>query len=141
MSQQEPESRAGRQEPRILIMDDEDMIRSLVVQVLSRYGYEVIAVSEGSDALEQYQSARDAGHPFNLVILDLMMPEGMNGKEVIARLRQMDPAVKAIVSSGYYDDPAMANYREYGFVNTVPKPYKVHELIHVIQETLEHADA
>ena len=81
-----------------------------------------------------YIRAQDTGDPFATVILDLTVPGGMGGKEVMSRLLQIDPQVKAIVSSGYSDDPIMANYQTYGFTEVIAKPYTIAELDKVLKK-------
>ncbi|HBG06810.1 MAG: hypothetical protein A2075_19370 [Geobacteraceae bacterium GWC2_58_44] len=112
----------------ILIMDDEEMIRSLVTEMLSNFGYQVVASSHGAEAVEQYRAAREAGTPFDAVILDLTIPGGMGGREAAQQILTLDPAARVIVSSGYCNDPVMADYRSYGLSGAVMKPYRVAEL-------------
>ncbi len=121
---------------RVLVMDDEVMILELATQMLKAMGYEVEVAADGAAALERYMAAKSAGSPFNLVIMDLTVPTGMGGKEMMRRLREMDPQVRAIVSSGYSLDPVMANFREYGFSGVIPKPYTMEELRAVLAEVL-----
>jgi CheY-like chemotaxis protein len=124
---------------RILVLDDEEMIRTLVEQILTRYGYEVVATSDGMDTLSSYRQAKQEGSPFDVVVLDLTIPGGMGGKEVMQQLLTIDPEVNAIVSSGYYNDPIMANYRKFGFSGIVAKPYKVQDLLETIQQTIQRS--
>jgi signal transduction histidine kinase len=109
-------------EGRILVMDDEEVVRDTVVTSLKRLGYEVEFAKDGEEAIEIYRQALDSGKPFDAVILDLTVPGGMGGREAVARLLEMDPGTKAIVTSGYSDDPVMADCERYGFVARIPKP-------------------
>lgn len=113
---------------RILVMDDELPIRDLARASLTRLGYEVDTAEHGDEALNKYQEAKSEGRPYSAVIMDLTVPGGMGGKEAVKRLLDIDPQVKAIVSSGYCQDPVMANYRDFGFVGVVEKPYKIESL-------------
>ncbi len=110
---------------RVLLMDDEETIRLLGTRLLERMGMQAIAVPDGAAAVNEFARARESGHPFDLLILDLTVPGGMGGKDTIAALRQIDARVPAIVSSGYSSDPVMAEYQKYGFQAMVPKPYEV----------------
>lgn len=122
---------------KILVMDDEESIRELLVQMLSYCGYEPAVASDGETAILLYTEAQRAGRPFNAVIMDLTIPGLMGGKETIHILRDIDPDVKAIVSSGYANDPVMAEFRKYGFHGVVAKPYQIEELSEVLQAVLE----
>lgn len=119
---------------RILVMDDEEIVRDVAVQMLSALGYQVEESKSGEETIDLYLKARDAGQPFDAIIMDLTIPGGMGGQEAIAKLREIDPSVKAIVSSGYANDPIMAEYQKYGFDGVVPKPYGVQELSSIIQK-------
>lgn len=132
---------ASRQESldrpaRILVMDDEEMIRELVGKIFERMGYEVWFSKNGEEAIAQYQDALQRGEPFDVVILDLTVKNGMGGKEAIQRLLQIDPKVRCIVSSGYSNDPVMMDCERYGFVGGVTKPYSYKELREKIAEII-----
>lgn len=124
--QAKPDIRNGK--GRILIMDDEPMVRELSRNILNHLGYEVIETGDGKETLQCYMDARDGDQPIDLIIMDLTIPGGMGGKETITRLKQIDPAVKAIVSSGYSNDPIMADFKKYGFIDVLSKPYTVESL-------------
>jgi two-component system cell cycle sensor histidine kinase/response regulator CckA len=121
---------------RILIMDDEDMVRDIAGQILTRLGFEVSYARDGAEAIELYVQARSAGRPFDVVIMDLTIPGGIGGKEAVKQIREIDPRVKAIVSSGYSNDPIMARYTEYGFSGVVSKPYTIKVLGETIRKVL-----
>ncbi len=121
---------------RVLIMDDEAVVRSLVATTLSGYGFSVESARDGSEALELYRKAKDAERPFDAVILDLTVPGGMGGKEAARRLQEIDPQARIIVSSGYSNDPVMADYRNYGFSAVLTKPYGVGEMLTALREMM-----
>ena len=112
---------------KILVMDDEAMIRELAGNMLRHLGYEVDFAAEGQTAVAKYQAALDASEPYDAVILDLTIKGGMGGQETIECLKAIDPAVKAVVSSGYSENPVVANYSDYGFCEVVAKPYEMME--------------
>lgn len=121
---------------KILLMDDEELILEVVGEMLSHLGYEAEFARDGLEAIELYTKAKDAGHPFAAVIMDLTIPGGMGGKEAVKKLIEIDPHVKAIVSSGYSTDPIMADFRKYGFCRVITKPFKLNELSEVLQRGL-----
>ena len=121
---------------RIMIMDDDDQVREMAAKMLSLFGYEVLQAKNGSEALTLYQEKRLAGDRVDLVIMDLTIPGGMGGKEAIAKLHEIDPRAKAIVSSGYANDPVMANCQEYGFLAVIHKPFQIRELDDMIVSAL-----
>jgi len=121
---------------RILVMDDEELIRDVVSSMLEYLGYEVELSCNGQEALQKYSEALQGEKRFDMVIMDLTIPGGKGGKEVIQELLELDPAVKAIVSSGYSNDPVMANYTEYGFKGVVNKPFKIEDLAKALDQVL-----
>jgi PAS domain S-box-containing protein len=134
------ELRPGSVPRRVLVMDDELPIRKLAVQLLQRIGCTVETAADGAEAIELYESARQRGEPFGAVIMDLTVPNGMGGKETIRELRARDPEVLAIVSSGYSNDPVMANFRDFGFVGVMPKPYSSEDLATALHDLFPGAD-
>lgn len=122
---------------RILVVDDEKFIRDMLERMLTRSGYNVSCAPEGSIAVEMYKNSLKSKSPFDLVVVDLTIPGGMGGKDIIIKLREINPDVKAIVSSGYSNDPIMANFENYGFAGRIAKPYKTNELYRVIQNVLD----
>jgi PAS domain S-box-containing protein len=119
-------SDAGRR--RILVMDDEESIRTLASNMLDFLGFDAEVVDTGAAVLERYRTAQKSGRPFDAVILDLVVPGGMGGKETMEQLGEIDPTVKAIVASGYAQDPVMSGFGEYGFKGVIAKPYTLQEL-------------
>lgn len=122
---------------KILVMDDEIQILTIVTKMLEQGGNSVVSVTGGKEAVAAYQQAMESGNPFDCVILDLTIPGGIGGKETIINLLAIDPHVRAIVSSGYADDPVMANYAEYGFKGVAEKPYSKRRLLEVLSQVLE----
>ena len=120
----------------ILIMDDQKPILKMVERMLNHMGYNTEIAFEGLKAIELYRSAYEAGKPFDLVILDLTIPGGMGGAKTVSELLKIDPKVKAIVSSGYSNDPIMANYQDYGFYGVIPKPYTKDQIEEVLNRIL-----
>lgn len=108
---------------RLLIMDDEEIVLLVCEEMCKIIGFEVVTVTNGTMAIDTYKEALEQNRRFDLVIMDLTVPGGMGGKEAIAKLIEIDPDVKAIVSSGYSNEPIMSHYEKYGFVDAIAKPY------------------
>jgi CheY-like chemotaxis protein len=117
-------------------MDDEETLRTLLARSLTKLGYQVESARDGLEAIALYESAKRSGHAFDAVLLDLTISGGMGGAETGARLKELDPFVKLIVSSGYSDAPVMANYREYGFDDVIQKPWQTAQLGEVLRRVL-----
>ena len=142
--EQESQLKSGpepvRGKGRILLMDDDQLIRELGSEALSALGYEVVLANDGEEAIDLYKKAKSSSEAFDVIIMDLTVPGGVGGQEAIEALLQFDPGVKAIVSSGYSNDPIMAEYKKFGFSGVVSKPYTVNELSETIQQVITSAD-
>lgn len=123
-------------EGRILVMDDEEPVRVVATAMLEELGFAVETANDGASAIEKYLKAKMEEAPFTAVIMDLTIPGGMGGEETIRHLRKLDSKVKAIVSSGYSNDPIMSNFKEFGFVGVVAKPYRLQDLGATLAEVL-----
>lgn len=121
---------------RILLMDDENFIRDVVVDMLDMMGYECVTCENGQQACALYKQALEAGCPFSAVIMDLTIPGGMGGVETMAEISLIDPMARGIVASGYCGDPVVASFREYGFVAAVPKPFTLSQVAETLAEIL-----
>jgi CheY-like chemotaxis protein len=128
-----PAIRTGR----VLLMDDEEMIRNLGRQMLSRFGYDAVLAKDGGEAIALYKKAIDSGKPFEVVILDLTVKEGLGGKDAVKKILGIDPQAKAIVSSGYSTDPVMTAFRKYGFLGALPKPYTMKDMSDTLNKVTE----
>ena len=122
---------------KVLIMDDKSFVRNVAVKALKLFGYEVEGVADGSEAVALYKEEIKKGKPFDVIILDLTIPGGMGGEDTLRELREINPKVKAIVSSGYSDDPVIAEYKKHGFNATVNKPYQYEELCAVVTKLIK----
>ncbi len=114
--------------PRILVMDDEETVCEIASQMLEYLGYQVDVAPDGDQAAFMYQEARDQNRPFDAVILDLSVPDGAGAAETVKRLEAIDPNVKAFISSGYSNDPAMCQFQEHGFSGAIKKPFHLKSL-------------
>jgi CheY-like chemotaxis protein len=135
-----PETEPLAGEGKILIMDDDESVAQVAGEMLKHMGYAVSVAKEGEETIALYRKALDEKTPFDAVILDLTIPGGMGGKETIEKLLEIDPDVKAIVSSGYANDPIMADYGNFGFSRAIAKPYTIQNLNKVLFEVMQ-ADA
>lgn len=122
---------------KVLLMDDEEVIREIGTEMLSSFGLRVEVAKNGNEAIEKFKKEMQNSNPFDLVILDLTIPGGMGGKETIKVLQKVNQEIKAIVSSGYSNDPVMANYKSYGFKGVVIKPYRMADMYSTLKEVLK----
>ena len=117
---------------RVLLMDDEEMLRKVGAMMLERLGYACETVADGNAAITAYEKAISSGRPFDVVMLDLTNKTGMGGREAVLALKKMDPDVRAIVCSGWSVDPVLENFIDYGFCGALPKPYLKADLERVL---------
>jgi len=120
----------------VLLMDDDELIRALTGAMLNHLGHSVETVESGENAVSLYRARRDEGRPFDVVILDVFVPGSLGGPETLVKIMEIDPSVKAIVSSGNTREKVITNYREYGFRSSLPKPYGVGQLGMAIEEAI-----
>ena len=117
-------------------MDDEELVREMARGILEHMGCESAGAKDGAEAIRMYAEAVKEGRAFDLVIMDLMIPGGMGGKDASRKLLQMHPDARMIVSSGYSSDPVMADHLAYGFRGLLPKPYRVEDFTRVVRQVL-----
>ena len=122
---------------RLLFMDDDDGVRDVIVEILVHLGYEVRYAKDGAEAIRLYTEAAKEAKPFDVVIADLTVQDGMGGQELVERLHRLDPGVRAIISSGYSNDPVLYDFRQHGFLGVVAKPYKIEELCSVLDDVMQ----
>jgi CheY-like chemotaxis protein len=115
-------------------MDDEEPVRKTLQAMLEELGFTAECTENGAEAVALFRKRKEEGTPFAVVILDLTVPGGVGGKEAITMLRDIEPGVKAVVSSGYSTDPVIGSYREHGFSAVLSKPYQLQEMSRVLQE-------
>lgn len=120
----------------ILVMDDDKMVREVAGAMLEMLGHSVLYAEDGVEAVRIYREHLNNGRPVDLVLMDLVVPGGMGGKEAVRDILQLDPRARAIVSSGYSSDPVLANHQEYGFLASLAKPYQMHELARTVDRLL-----
>lgn len=121
---------------RILLMDDEEDVRDSVASALSLHGFEAEIAEDGTGAVKAYIRARKSGKPFDAIVMDLTVRGGMGGIEAVREIQKTDPDVKAVVVSGYSNNPVMADFKKYGFVGALKKPFEIKELSRVLQEAI-----
>lgn len=123
---------------KILVMDDQELIRNSIVEMLTFLGYVVESAEDGRQTLELYEKALETDAPFDLILMDLTIQGGLGGKETIKLLLEINPDASVVISSGYSNDPVIANYKKFGFKNVVVKPYTIEKLSKVVDETLKN---
>ena len=120
----------------ILVMDDEEIVLNITGEMIRALGHDVDFANHGQSAIEKYRAALESGKPYDIVILDLTIRGGMGGRETVQRILEMDPAVIAIVSSGYSDDAVISEYYKYGFKARLSKPYRLEDLRNTLHALL-----
>ena len=122
---------------KILLMDDDRSVRTTISRTLEQIGYDVAIARDGEEAINLYGKAKDSAKPFDALIIDLTIRDGLGGKEAMEKLLELDPEVKAIVSSGYSTDPIMSDFRSYGFKGVIAKPYEIEDLNRLLIEIID----
>jgi CheY-like chemotaxis protein len=122
---------------KVLLMDDEQIILDVTGEILTFLKYDVMSAKDGQAAIDLYKKEKAAGSPFDIVILDLSVPNGLGGKETIELLRNVDPEVKAVVSSGYTNDPVVQDFLRYGFSERLTKPYNIQEMRNLLEKIIK----
>jgi CheY-like chemotaxis protein len=117
-----------------LIVDDEEVVRKVGIKLLQHLGYTGIAVNTKKDAIKSYREAKESKSPFDFVILDLTLPNGVTGIQIFEELKKIEPGVKAIISTGYVTHPILENYRDYGFQGVLIKPYTSNDFEKMINQ-------
>ncbi len=122
---------------KILLMDDEQVILDVTLEVLRFLGYDAAFARDGAAAIEIFSKERTGGRPFDLVILDLTVPDGMGGKEAFEKLRKTDPSVKVVLSTGYTEDPMMTDYAKHGLAGILAKPYRISDIKALLEKIIQ----
>ncbi|WAI02087.1 response regulator [Methanogenium organophilum] len=122
---------------KILVMDDEENIRTITCILLEKMGYSPMATPDGETAVEEYRREFDAGNPYDAVIMDITVPEGMGATEAIGKLKAIDPEVRAIVTSGLISEKSYDDLYCQGFLGVLKKPYRSVNLRNILERVLE----
>jgi CheY-like chemotaxis protein len=117
-------------------MDDEQLILTIVSKMVGKMGFSTVTTLNAGEAIRIVKQGKDSGHPVTIAVLDLTIPGGKGGRETVKDLLKIDPAIKAVVSSGYSDDPVMADPKQYGFSARLNKPYTIEEIKEVLRSLL-----
>ena len=123
---------------KILVMDDNRMIGILMEQIMSRLGYDLTYTTHGGETLEAYRKAKKKGAPFDIVFLDLVIEGGMGGEETISRLKELDPDIRAVAFSGYFNHPVMKDFGSYGFQASLGKPFTLEDILNAVKTLIPH---
>ena len=121
---------------KVLLMDDEQVILDVTNEVLRFLGYEVMFARDGVAAIDLYNQERTKGSPFDLVILDLSVPDGMGGKEAFEKLHALDPNAKIVISSGFTNDPMLTDFASFGLNGVLAKPYRITEIKTLLEKMI-----
>lgn len=121
---------------RILLMDDEQMILDIVSRMLGHLGYEVTTCTDGAQAIAAFAKAKSQSEPFDLVMMDLVIPNGVGGQDAVHTIKKIDPGARVIASSGHLEHPVMQDHKKFGFNAVLEKPYKLEKLQQVIETVI-----
>lgn len=122
----------------ILFMDDDMMTKRVAGEMLESLGYEVEFVSDGTEAVSSCKKRKESGNPFDAVVLDIIIPDGIGGIDTVNEILKIDPGARVIASTGFSKESIVANHKEYGFVNIIEKPFSTKDLKSVLDQTLKH---
>lgn len=125
------------QKRRILLMDDEQMILDIVSRMLGHLGYEVTTCTDGSQAIAAFAKAKSHGEPFDIVMMDLVIPNGVGGQDAVHTIKKIDPGARVVASSGHLEHPVMLDHMKFGFSAVLEKPYKLEKLQQVIEAVIK----
>jgi len=125
---------------RVLVMDDETDVREVAGKMLSYLGFKVTFAQDGGQALDLYKLAMGRSEPYDAVILDLTVPGGMGGSQAVVKLREVDPAVRAIVASGFATNPVLSNFQAHGFLGAITKPFTLQSMSQTLTQVLAGRD-
>jgi DNA-binding NtrC family response regulator len=117
---------------RILLMDDEKIVLEFLGRMLENLGYDVSTCTDGAQAIAAYTEAKAAAKPFDVVMMDLVICNGMGGQETVLEIKKLDPKARVIATSGHLDHPVMLDHAKFQFNASIPKPYKMDKLKEVI---------
>jgi CheY-like chemotaxis protein len=127
---------------RVLVMDDEEPIREVIRQILSDGGDgQVEFAGNGSELLAMYGRARDEGRPYNVVLMDLAVPGGMGGRETIGPLLDLDAEARAVLFTGFSNDPMVVEFERHGFSGLIPKPFDIEYFVEVLKSVARRGKA
>jgi len=121
---------------RILLMDDEQVVLEFLSRMLEHIGYDVSTCKEGGQATAAFTEAKAEGKPFDIVMMDLVICNGMGGQEAVLEIKKIDPQARVIATSGHLDHPVMLDHAQFGFKAAIPKPYKMDKLKEIIESVL-----
>jgi len=127
----------GKKTGKILVMDDEPAVRKVVERMMEHLGHTSVLVTDGSEAVAAYRLAKESGSPFDVVIMDLTVPTGMDGKEAMEKIKAFDPTVVAVLSTGNLNESVVTAYQSFGFKSIIPKPFELNQLKEVLTELLQ----
>jgi len=127
-SPDKPSRDGNRGQGQVLILDDEDFVLEVASSMLRRCGYEATPAKSSEQAVDLAKAALATGRPFLAAILDMTIPGGPGGKEVVHQLKALDPSIRVLASSGYSSDEVLARPQEFGFDGSLPKPYELRDL-------------
>ncbi len=122
---------------KILVLDDEELILELVTEFLKLLDFEVETATTGKEAISKFKKALEIKEPFDLVLFDMTLPDGMDGAQVLKEIKKLDPEIKAIVSTGYNTNDIMDDPKAFGFDAAIPKPYSLDKLKEVLSGLLK----